>query len=226
MAKINWFYTKDRTHRSKWLCERFRSELRSCNSVLDVGCSEKAIKAFLPVKCVYTGIDIAGNPDLKINLDEVERLPFKDIQFDAVICADVLEHLENLHRIFDELCRITRRYLILTLPNPAYGLYRYIIHRQYNAKKKSDREGKFLKFYGLPLEKPIDRHRWFFGYTEAIDFITFRSKKNNLILESTENNLMHEKLSLNRKLILGILKRLNPDLAYRNIVFLLRRNSI
>lgn len=226
MSIINWFYTEGRAHRSEWICERFRNELTECNSILDIGCSESALKNFLPSGCAYTGVDIVGNPDFKIDLDKIDVLPFGDAQFDGVVCADVIEHLENLHHIFDELCRVTRRYLIITLPNPAYGLYRYILNKEYDNLENRTYEGKYIKFYGLPPEKPIDRHRWFFGYNEAVDFIKYRSKKNKLYLDCIENNLLYEKQSLHRRIVLWVLKHLNENLAYRNIVFLLSKKSV
>ncbi|MFH1144533.1 MAG: methyltransferase domain-containing protein [Candidatus Eisenbacteria bacterium] len=54
----------------------------------------------------YVGVDIAGRPDIELNLEKAERLPFDDDAFDTVLCADVLEHLDNLHAIFDELVRV------------------------------------------------------------------------------------------------------------------------
>lgn len=38
-----------------------------------------------------------------------------------------------------------------------------------------------MKFYGLPLDPPDDRHRWFFGPEEALNFIIYRANKANFI---------------------------------------------
>lgn len=37
-----------------------------------------------------------------------------------------------------------------------------------------------MKFYGLPVEKPVDRHKWFFSSEEAERFIRYRARKNNM----------------------------------------------
>jgi hypothetical protein len=37
-----------------------------------------------------------------------------------------------------------------------------------------------LKFYGLPLEKPTDRHKWFFSSEEAENFVIYRAAKNRM----------------------------------------------
>lgn len=223
MTQPNWFYS-DRKQRSQWICERFGEELERCVNVLDIGCHLSALKNFLPNRAAYTGIDISGSPDIILDLDTVERLPFDDISFDAVICADVLEHLENIHRIFDELCRVTRRYLIITLPNPAYGLWRYLFKLNYASSPNQRSEfGKFLRYYGLPLEKPDDRHRWFYGYDEAIEFIDYRAKKKNLAITQLENNLMYEKSNICRKVGSSMLKHINPNLCYRTLILLLEK---
>jgi len=225
MPKPNWFY-KNRTQRSQWIAERFSDELGQCTKVLDVGCHLSALKNFLSDRVAYTGIDISGNPDITLNLDKVERLPLDELSFDAVICADVLEHLENIHHIFDELCRVTRRHLIITLPNPAYGLWRYLLKLNYASSGNQKLEfGKFLRYYGLPLEKPDDRHRWFYGYDEAIEFISYRAKKNNLYVKKIENNLMYEKTNPIRMIGSIVLKRVNVNLCYRTLIMLLEKRN-
>ena len=63
---------------------------------LDVGCDEALLKTLLAPDIKYTGIDVAGKPDIVLNLEKIERLPFDDSTFDCVICSDVLEHLDKL----------------------------------------------------------------------------------------------------------------------------------
>ncbi len=81
-------------------------------SVLDVGCDQKCLSAF--VKGRYIDVDIAGKPDLIVNVEY--GLPFKDRSFDTVVAFDVLEHLDNIHFGFDELCRVAQRFVIIGLP--------------------------------------------------------------------------------------------------------------
>lgn len=53
----------------------------------------------------------------------IEHLPL-DIQFDVVICSEVLEHLEDIPAVLDVLGRVLRPggLLLITLPNP-YGFF-------------------------------------------------------------------------------------------------------
>lgn len=128
------------------------------DTVLDIGSDAGVIKERAGSEKV-TGMDLNPAADITINLDKVERLPFDDGQFSSVLCLDVLEHLENLHLIMNEAIRISSRYILVSLPNP-WSLARLRIARGKGS----------VSHYGLPLEPPADRHRWFFSYGEAVEF--------------------------------------------------------
>jgi SAM-dependent methyltransferase len=145
-----------RLDRSRFIASRFHTYLTG--SVLDVGCDEAHLKQLVP-SIRYTGIDVGGKPDIVIDLEAAKRLPFDDRAFDTVLCSDVLEHLDSLHRIFAELVRVARGHLVVSLPN-----------NWTNARRAIERGKGSFAFYGLPPDKPKDRHKWFFGLTEARDF--------------------------------------------------------
>ena len=152
----------DRSLRAKYIAKRFGPLLSG--KLLDVGCDRAVLKELLP-GTEYTGIDVGGSPDLIINLEKVDRLPFGDATFDCVVCADVLEHLDNLHQVFGELVRVSRAHLILSLPN-----------NWANARRAISRGRGSIGHYGLPAHPPADRHKWFFCLTEAAAFIQAQSK--------------------------------------------------
>lgn len=152
-----------RLDRSRFIASRFAKYLSG--SVLDVGCDEAHLKRLVP-GIRYTGVDVGGTPDIAIDLEATERLPFDDRAFDTVLCSDVLEHLDNLHRVFGELVRVTRQHLVISLPN-----------NWTNARRAIERGKGAFAFYGLPAEKPRDRHKWFFGLTEARDFYYAQEKR-------------------------------------------------
>lgn len=145
-----------RLDRTRFIASRFGSYLTG--AVLDVGCDEAHLKGLVP-GIRYTGVDVGGKPDIVVDLETVQRLPFEDRAFDTCLCSDVLEHLDNLHRVFGELVRVTRSHLIISLPN-----------NWTNARRAIERGKGSFAFYGLPAERPKDRHKWFFGLTEALDF--------------------------------------------------------
>ncbi|MBI2949786.1 MAG: class I SAM-dependent methyltransferase [Verrucomicrobia bacterium] len=158
----------ERAQRAEYIARRFQPHLR--NKVLDVGCDQAVLRPLLP-GVDYFGIDIAGQPDLVVDLEQTERLPFDDASFDCVVCSDVLEHLENIHRVFDELVRVTRRTIILSLPN-----------NWANARRPLSRGRGRIGFYGLPATRPADRHRWFFSLEEARAFLEDQARRHGLIV--------------------------------------------
>lgn len=224
MKNINWYY-RIREERSKWISERFKESFESSNNLLDVGCYNKDLKKHVSNEINYLGIDVTGSPDMIINLEEIERLPFENNSFNIVVCADVLEHLENIHLIFDELCRVSNKYIIITLPNPIFGMNRYILRKRYANDPESEKQfGKYLKYYGLPLEKPLDRHKWFFSYEDAINFITYRSNKCGFEVKVAENNLIYEKFKFPKNILINLIKHVNKNFAVRDAIFLLEKN--
>ena len=157
---------EERRDRSAFVARRFADYLR--DSVLDVGCCDAPLRSVLGAER-YVGLDIAGTPDIVVDLDSTPSLPFGDGAFASVICIEVLEHLDNLHHVFDELVRVAARHVIVSLPN----CWR-------DARRPIGRgKGRFAH-YGLPAARPADRHKWFFGYTEARDFLIASAQRHAL----------------------------------------------
>jgi hypothetical protein len=186
-----------RESRSRFVATRFNKYLD--RSVLDVGCFEAPLRDLLRCE-LYTGIDIAGRPDLTVNLETIDRLPFVDNAFKSVLCIDVFEHLDNLHTIFAELVRVSDRFIIVSLPNCWC-----------EARRPLERGKGHFGHYGLPFHKPEDRHKWFFSFTEARQFIEGKAKELNL---SIENMCIAEKP---RNRILRLLRKIRyPGDQYHN----------
>ena len=55
--------------------------------------------------------------DLAIKQGSVYELPYKDNSFDLVICTEVLEHLEEPAKALKEILRVSKKYLIISVPN-------------------------------------------------------------------------------------------------------------
>ena len=132
--------------------------------VLDVGCDAKYLSS--SVQGRYIGVDFAGVPDIAVNIET--GLPFHDKTFDTVIAFDVLEHLDSPHFAFDEICRTSRSFVIVGLPNAYEWHFRLLFLLGKNLGGK----------YGLPLEPIHDRHKWLFSLREAVDFVKQRGNKN------------------------------------------------
>ncbi len=98
-----------------------------CQTLLDVGGAE-GYKAHLAHKLL--GIDVE-NSDLseeacrrceeifhiKSTPADIHELPFRDESFDVVLCSEALEHVSDANRATDELLRVARNALVITVPH-------------------------------------------------------------------------------------------------------------
>lgn len=141
--------------------------------ILDVGADECGLRNLLPTGTEYTGIGLGGSVDVQIDLEK-QKLPYEGNSFDVVLCLDVLEHLDNMHEVFDELCRITKNYLIISLPNP-WRAFTTMLRMGYYRHSELP-----MKFFNLPTEPSADRHKWFYGVHEAERFLRERGRMNGM----------------------------------------------
>lgn len=176
--QTDYVYT-DRETKAKYVWLKYKSILENAN-ILDVGADERHLKRY--VGATYWGIGLGGNPDQFVDLEK-EKIPFPDQSYDCVLCLDVLEHIENIHDVFDELCRVSRNYVIISLPNAWAVFYAMLRFGEY-------KPGQAIKFYGLPMEIPADRHKWFFSDDEAKRFVQYRARKNNMTIVHMDNQGM------------------------------------
>lgn len=127
------------------LIERFlRTVIREARilrpkTILEAGCGEGFIldrlyKAGVGEKRI--GIDFSDDaielakkerPHLDVRKGDIYNIPFKDNSFDLVICCEVLEHLEQPEKALAELERVTKNYVILSVPNePVFKLANFL----------------------------------------------------------------------------------------------------
>ncbi len=155
-----------RQDRPRFMSQRFSAVLEG--RILDVGCDRAVLREFVGAE-LYTGIDRSEEADIRHDLQSGGPLPFADSSFDTVVCTDVLEHLDNLHDVFKEIVRVGKKNLVISLPN------------NWNAaRRRLERGFGSFKHYGLPLDPPADRHRWFFSYEEARDFFLGQAERCDL----------------------------------------------
>lgn len=162
------FIPHDRKTKAKYVWLKYKEILHG--KILDVGADEQYLKQYLSNNDQYVGIGL-GNCDIRLDLEKT-KIPFPINEFDVVLCLDVLEHLDNIHDFFDEICRVSNKYIIVSLPNPWADFFHMLRNRDY-------KPGMPVKFYGLPIDKPVDRHKWFFSNEEAINFVQTNGEKNN-----------------------------------------------
>ena len=106
----------DRNSRPEWIRHEFAFLFTDGIRLLDVGCGDAKLRKYFG-SGLYTGIDMSTAADLKLNLDSVAKLPFQDREFDATLCIETLEHLESPQSIANELFRVTKNSVLISLPN-------------------------------------------------------------------------------------------------------------
>ena len=170
--KVNW---KTRGERSAFVAHFAKQN--SSKSILNVGSGgERAIAKYLDPGIVSFDIDFVGDVDLKLNLDDIDQLPFDNGSFDLVCAMDVLEHLENFYEINNEIYRVSSKIVLISLPNSAAEIP-YIIANRIKTNSNIER-GYFSKYYGLPIKKQMDRHRYWMYLQDIIRFYdNFSSEK-------------------------------------------------
>lgn len=104
-------------------------------NVLEVGCGRGYLAKKLSNKVKLTATDIYIDPDLPINNKKIsfveaniENLPFKDNNFETVICTHTLEHVQNLNLAISELRRVTKKRLIIVVPRQRPYKYGFNLH--------------------------------------------------------------------------------------------------
>lgn len=112
------------------LCDKI-SDLKTPErniKVLDAGCGEgfvsQAILEFVPDADILgidfqdTAIEIAKErvKGVKFRQANIYQMPFEDKSFDVVLCSEVLEHLKYPENAISELIRVSKQYIIITVP--------------------------------------------------------------------------------------------------------------
>lgn len=124
-------------------------------SILDVGCGTGyvtgKIEGALGVEVL--GVDISKNRlsmaqrNMKggLLIADATRLPFKNSCFDLVIATEILEHLDDPVSAIDEFKRVSRRDVIVTVPNePFFRMANFF--RGKNMKRLGNTQGHIHHF--------------------------------------------------------------------------------
>lgn len=148
-------------------------------SILDAGCGEGFTLDMLRKECVgrrVIGIDSSKlalrlgrklHPKLELKEGDINRLPFKRNSFDLVVCSEVLEHLTKPQDALAEAVRVSKRHLIITVPNePFFRLANFL-------------RGKYISRLGNHIE-----HIQLWTYT---GFRKFLEKQNLEILSMSSS---------------------------------------
>jgi len=159
----------------KLLINNFYSSLISLakpllpQTILDAGCGEgftmeKLLKSAVCKK--IEGVEYSKDaillgkklfPKLTFKQASAYELPYKDNSFDLVICTEVLEHLEEPTKAFKEMLRVSKKYLIISVPNePFFMLSNFL--RGKNLSRFGNDKGHINHWSVLTLKKYLEKN--------------------------------------------------------------------
>ncbi|MDD5597376.1 MAG: class I SAM-dependent methyltransferase [Victivallaceae bacterium] len=167
----------------KFLVNNFYSNIRNIlsgmeyRSFLDAGCGEgitiQRLADLLPPQ--VTAFDInpvcieyaaPRSPSVNFCVADITQTPFKDKSFDLTISLEVLEHLPQPEKGLQELLRITREHIVLSVPDEPYFTLGSLMR------------GKYLKNFGRHPEHINSWNSRTFGKFIAehnVNYKSFRS---------------------------------------------------
>jgi ubiquinone/menaquinone biosynthesis C-methylase UbiE len=122
------------TDLNKKCVEKILSEVtEDMESVIDIGCGRGYFLEQLVKKgakniwgCdLFDAVPVQGTNYQKGN---IEHLPFDDKSFDVVICSHILEHVKDFDKAVNEIKRIAKKKVIVTVPKQRYFYYTLDLH--------------------------------------------------------------------------------------------------
>jgi len=117
--------------------------------------------------------------------------------------------------------------VLISLPNAMAGISAYLRGNIYSDTiEKNKIFGKYIKFYGLPLDRPPDRHRWFFNTEEAEEFVRYRTKRNGFKIQKIAYSMdfSGNRPGIFQKISAGFSKKRLSNLFNNMTWFLIERN--
>lgn len=113
-------------------------ETISTDSVLEVGCGRGYLANLVGKNHPITACDIVipsalrkKYPHITFVQGDIEKLPFRDNQFETVISTHTLEHTKNLPAAVAELRRVASKELIIVVPRQRPYRYTFSLHTQF-----------------------------------------------------------------------------------------------
>lgn len=143
----------------------FTSWIELGSKVLDLGCGDGYLAEVIANKksCQVTCLDIskvalerAKERGLKTIYASVEdKLPFEDSTFDHVVATEVLEHVASTEEVLLEMARVSKKYLLVSIPNIAFWEYRLTLLGGRFPKQWVFHPKEHLRYWSIPDFKTV-----------------------------------------------------------------------
>jgi len=172
---ISMYFARETEDRKIRLIEK---EIDQVDSIIDLGCGNGNYAKALRLKCrkligIDMSVDLAHHCRLLDVYDEILQTtvpPIKadDNSVDILFASEVLEHVADLKGMRAEMDRVSRKKIILTVPNPIYPFFyedpthvlkysiKSLVH-ELNKSKKFKFKARGLGFENIPGTKWIKR---------------------------------------------------------------------
>lgn len=133
----------------KFLINNFYQSLISlvkpvkASSILDVGCGEGFTLVSLrrnKIGKFLEGIDYSKDsivlgkrmyPNLNIKQGNIYKLSYPTNSFDLLVCTEVLEHLQDPTKAIRELVRVSKKYIVFSVPNEPFFILANLLRGKY-----------------------------------------------------------------------------------------------
>ena len=103
--------------------------LEAVRSAMEVGCGEgfstQKLRGLLPAAASLRASDVEqrlvdearrNNPGIPVERESIYELPYAGGAFDVVFVLEVLEHLDDPGRALAEVCRVSKRWVVASVP--------------------------------------------------------------------------------------------------------------
>src|SRR3989344_5595623 len=139
-------------------------------SILDAGCGEGFTMNKLSENGIgkkIEGVEYSKDaimlgkklfPNLTFKEGGIYELPYKDNSFDLIVCTEVLEHLEEPTKALQEMLRVSKKYLIISVPNePLFRISNFL--RGKNLSRLGNDIGHINHWNPLSLKKYLIQNK-------------------------------------------------------------------
>jgi ubiquinone/menaquinone biosynthesis C-methylase UbiE len=116
------------------------------------------------------------HPKVSIKKGNIYELPYKKDSFDIVVCTEVLEHLDDPGKALQELKRVTKKYLIVSVPNePLFTIQRFL--RGKNMLKLGDHPEHLQHWKSESFKKFVEKQMQVIDYKTPLPWTMILAKK-------------------------------------------------
>lgn len=138
-------------------------------NILDVGCGEGFSLDRLSQQNIgkkYVGLDNSrvavelGKklfPDLSLTVGDIYDLNVEDNAYDLVMCTEVLEHLAHPEVAIEEIKRVSKKYVALSVPNEPFFSFRNLLKGKH-LKRLGNTPGHINWWTSLAFKRLVKKH--------------------------------------------------------------------